>query len=191
MQRIEQSVKTETLAANRRETFEQSALAKKKNCSNRPNHSKNSTTSPQRSIATAFSDSNNANALASRTEIKDASAALRKTKRKALPDSTAYKDNFYALLNKPSRQNTDQQQQSKCDKPLNKKVTAMQQNNEQKLEQVRITVDEKLRRRWKKDSGKVFNVSERPRSRAQRGLGDMQQLATSVNSDPQKRTQQC
>jgi hypothetical protein len=45
----------------------------------------------------------------------------------------------------------------------------MQQRNEQKLEQMRITVDEKLQKTLEARLGESFKlVSEAPRSRAQR-----------------------
>ena len=73
------------------------------------------------------------------------------------------KDNFFALLNKQSEQNTDTS--TKLDsmrQTIEQKVTAMQQSNEQKLEQMRITVDEKLQQTLEARLGESFKlVSER------------------------------
>ena len=79
VQRIEQSVKTE-IAANRREAFEQSALARKELQQSLQSFEEklNHLTATIDHKLTAFSDSNNANALASRTEIKDALGSFKK-----------------------------------------------------------------------------------------------------------------
>ena len=91
------------------------------------------------------------------------------------------KDNFYALLNKQSEQNTDTS--TKLDsmrQTIEQKVTAMQQSNEQKLEQMRITVDEKLQKTLEERLGQSFQLVSERLEAVHKGLGDMQQLATGV-----------
>ena len=63
---------------------------------------------------------------------------------------------------------------------IEQKVTAMQQSNEQKLEQVRITVDEKLQKTLEERLGQSFQLVSERLEAVHKGLGDMQQLATGV-----------
>jgi len=63
---------------------------------------------------------------------------------------------------------------------LDSRVREMQQGNERKLEEMRRTVDEKLHDSLEKRLGESFRfVSERLES-VQKGLGEMQSLATGV-----------
>ena len=183
MQRIEQSVKTE-IAANRREAFEQSALARKELQQSLQSFEEklNHLTATIDHKLTAFSDSNNANALASRTEIKDALGSFKKDLAQSITElNSIQKDNFYALLNKQSEQNTDSSNKlEQMRQTIEQKVTAMQQSNEQKLEQVRITVDEKLQKTLEERLGQSFQLVSERLEAVHKGLGDMQQLATGV-----------
>ncbi len=91
------------------------------------------------------------------------------------------KDNFFALLNKQTEQNSDTS--NKLDnmrQTLEKKIGDMQQGNEQKLEQMRITVDEKLQHTLEKRLGESFKLVSERLEAVHKGLGDMQQLATGV-----------
>ncbi|MBG9378194.1 DNA recombination protein RmuC [Panacibacter sp. DH6] len=183
VQRIEQSVKTE-IAANRKEAFEQSAYARKElqqsllSFEDKLNHLTNTIDHK----LTAFSESNNNNALASRTEIKDALNNFKKDLAQSITElNSIQKDNFFALLNKQSEQNTDTS--TKLDsmrQTIEQKVTAMQQSNEQKLEQMRITVDEKLQQTLEARLGESFKLVSERLEAVHKGLGDMQQLATGV-----------
>lgn len=56
----------------------------------------------------------------------------------------------------------------------------MQQGNEQKLEQMRITVDEKLQKTLEARLGESFKLVSERLEAVHKGLGDMQQLATGV-----------
>jgi DNA recombination protein RmuC len=56
----------------------------------------------------------------------------------------------------------------------------MQQSNEQKLEQMRITVDEKLQQTLEARLGESFKLVSERLEAVHKGLGDMQQLATGV-----------
>src|SRR5829696_1812855 len=86
------------------------------------------------------------NAADGRSELANSLEAFKKDFLQAIRDFNAIqKENFYALLNKQSEQNTDTS--NKLDsmrQTLEKKIGDMQLSNEQKLEQMRITVDEKL-----------------------------------------------
>jgi DNA recombination protein RmuC len=131
---------------------------------------------------TAFSESNNTNALASRTEIKDALNAFKKDLAQSIQEfNSIQKDNFFALLNKQSEQNTNTSTNlSDMRQTLEKKIADMQQSNEQKLEQMRITVDEKLQKTLEARLGESFKLVSERLEAVHKGLGDMQQLATGV-----------
>lgn len=94
---------------------------------------------------------------------------------------TIQKDNFFALLNKQSEQNTittaklDQLRET-----LEKKLTDLQSGNERKLDEMRATVDEKLQKTLETRLGESFKLVSERLEAVHKGLGDMQQLATGV-----------
>jgi len=59
-------------------------------------------------------------------------------------------------------------------------MRALQENNEKKLDQMRETVDEKLQSTLEKRLGESFKLVSERLEAVQRGLGDMQNLATGV-----------
>jgi DNA recombination protein RmuC len=63
---------------------------------------------------------------------------------------------------------------------LDGRVKAMQESNEQRLDQMRQTVDEKLHATLEKRLGESFKLVSAQLEAVQRGLGEMQQLATGV-----------
>ncbi len=63
---------------------------------------------------------------------------------------------------------------------IEKKVTDMQSGNEKKLEEMRATVDEKLQNTLETRLGESFRLVSERLEAVQKGLGDMQQLATGV-----------
>ena len=63
---------------------------------------------------------------------------------------------------------------------LEGRMQAMQDNNEKKLDQMRQTVDEKLQTTLEKRLGESFKLVSERLEAVQRGLGDMQNLATGV-----------
>jgi DNA recombination protein RmuC len=63
---------------------------------------------------------------------------------------------------------------------LDGRVKALQDSNEQKLDQMRQTVDEKLHATLEKRLGESFKLVSERLEAVQRGLGEMQQLATGV-----------
>ncbi len=60
------------------------------------------------------------------------------------------------------------------------KLNDIQQNNEKKLDQIRETVDEKLQTTLEKRLGESFKLVSERLEAVQRGLGEMQNLATGV-----------
>lgn len=95
--------------------------------------------------------------------------------------SSVQKDNFFALLNKQSEQNSatsarlDQMRET-----LEKKMADMQTGNERKLDEMRATVDEKLQKTLEARLGESFKMVSERLEAVHKGLGDMQQLATGV-----------
>ncbi len=131
---------------------------------------------------TAFTESNNNNATASRTEIKEALNTFKKDLAQSIAEfNSIQKDNFFALLNKQSEQNnTTATSLDSMKQILEQKISAMQQSNEQKLEQMRITVDEKLQQTLEARLGESFKLVSERLEAVHKGLGDMQTLATGV-----------
>ena len=75
---------------------------------------------------------------------------------------------------------SNRQDQEKIRDVLEQKFSQIQENNEKKLDEMRQTVDEKLHNTLEKRLGESFKqVSERLEA-VQRGLGEMQTLATGV-----------
>src|SRR3954468_8357767 len=91
------------------------------------------------------------------------------------------KDNFYALLHKQTEQNADTGTRlNAMRQTLEVKIAELQQGNEHKLEQMRITVDEKLQQTLEARLGESFKLVSERLEAVHKGLGDMQQLATGV-----------
>ncbi len=63
---------------------------------------------------------------------------------------------------------------------VDKKLSTMQESNEKRLDQMRQTVDEKLQSTLDKRLGESFKLVSERLEAVQRGLGDMQSLATGV-----------
>ncbi|MFK5984358.1 MAG: DNA recombination protein RmuC [Pseudomonadota bacterium] len=63
---------------------------------------------------------------------------------------------------------------------VDRQMSSLQQSNEQKLDQMRQTVDEKLQHTLEKRLGESFKLVSDRLEAVQRGLGDMQHLATGV-----------
>lgn len=183
MQRIESSVKTE-IAINRKETNDNAANARKELADSLSSFELklNHLTSTIDQKLTAFSEGNIQNAKESRTEIKLSLDAFKKDLAQSIEQfNTIQKDNFYALLNKQSDQNKDTT--SRLDlmrQTLESKIGDMQKGNEDKLEQMRVTVDEKLQKTLEARLGESFKLVSERLEAVHKGLGDMQQLATGV-----------
>ena len=65
-------------------------------------------------------------------------------------------------------------------KTVHERLEAMQTSNEAKLDQMRQTVDEQLQSTLEKRLGESFNIVSQRLEDVQRGLGEMQNLATGV-----------
>ncbi|MGD8312433.1 MAG: DNA recombination protein RmuC, partial [Gammaproteobacteria bacterium] len=63
---------------------------------------------------------------------------------------------------------------------VDRQMQSLQENNEKKLDQMRQTVDEKLHNTLEKRLGESFRLVSERLEAVQRGLGDMQNLATGV-----------
>jgi DNA recombination protein RmuC len=127
-------------------------------------------------------ETNLTNAKESRKELKEALDAFKKEFSKSVEDfNTAQKENFFALLNKQSDQNTATSQRlDQLRETLEKKMTDMQSGNEKKLDEMRSTVDEKLQKTLENRLGESFKLVSERLEAVHKGLGDMQQLATGV-----------
>src|SRR3954468_18387916 len=91
------------------------------------------------------------------------------------------KDNFYALLHKQTEQNADTGTRlNEMRQTLEMKIAELQQGNEHKLEQMRVTVDEKLQKTLEKRLGESFKLVSDRLEAVHKGLGAMQQLASDV-----------
>lgn len=73
-----------------------------------------------------------------------------------------------------------QQEQEKAREALDLKFRQIQESNEKKLDQMRQTVDEKLHNTLEKRLGESFKLVSERLEAVQRGLGEMQALATGV-----------
>lgn len=63
---------------------------------------------------------------------------------------------------------------------VQKQLESLQKNNEEKLEKMRLTVDEKLHDTLEKRLGQSFKIVSAQLESVQKGLGEMQNLATGV-----------
>lgn len=183
IQRIESSVKSEIIA-NRRETFDSAGAARKELASSLSSFEEklNHLTDTIDHKLTASNDAYTTNSKETRIETKQSLDSFKKDLALSIGEfNTIQKDNFYALLNRQTEQNTDTGNRLDSMRlTLEKKISDMQHGNEQKLEQMRITVDEKLQQTLEARLGESFKqVSERLEA-VHKGLGDMQQLATGV-----------
>lgn len=73
-----------------------------------------------------------------------------------------------------------QEEQLKAREGLDRKFQQIQESNEKKLEEMRRTVDEKLHETLEKRLGESFKLVSERLEAVQRGLGEMQSLATDV-----------
>jgi DNA recombination protein RmuC len=183
MQRIESAVKTE-IASNRKETFDNAAMARRELASSlfsfeeKLSHLTNTIDHK----LSAFNDANTVNSKETRSEIRQALDSFKKDLAQSIQEfNTIQKDNFFALLNKQTEQNSETGKRlDSMRQTLEQKIAEMQQGNEQKLEQMRVTVDEKLQQTLEARLGESFKIVSERLEAVHKGLGDMQQLATGV-----------
>lgn len=79
-----------------------------------------------------------------------------------------------------SLQKSSQAEQDKVRESLELKFRQIQESNEKKLEEMRQTVDEKLHRTLETRLGESFKIVSERLEAVQKGLGEMQNLATGV-----------
>lgn len=79
-----------------------------------------------------------------------------------------------------SLEKVQQQEQEKARESLDLKFLQIQESNEKKLDEMRQTVDEKLHSTLEKRLGESFKLVSERLEAVQRGLGEMQTLATGV-----------
>lgn len=129
-----------------------------------------------------FDENNAAHSRDNRKELKEALESFKTDFSKSVDSfNTAQKDNFFALLNKQSEQNSmTAEKLDQMRETLDKKFQELQSGNEKKLEEMRATVDEKLQKTLETRLGESFKLVSDRLEAVHKGLGDMQQLATGV-----------
>ncbi len=75
---------------------------------------------------------------------------------------------------------SNEQRLDKLRETVDSQIRTLQENNEKKLDQMRHTVDEKLQSTLEKRLGESFKLVSERLEAVQRGLGDMQHLASGV-----------
>ncbi len=129
-----------------------------------------------------FQKSIDTNSKESRTELKENLESFKKELNEALKDyKDRLKEQFSEFEKSQQTQNEAISEKTKeLRSSLENSVKTMQEGNEKKLEEMRKTVDEKLNETLEKRLGESFKqVSERLEA-VHKGLGEMQNLATSV-----------
>jgi len=130
----------------------------------------------------AFQSSIDNSSKQSRTELKDNLESFKKELNEALKD---YKERLREQFTEFERSQKTQsvvngEKMSDLKSSLEKSVRTMQEGNEKKLEEMRKTVDEKLNETLEKRLGESFKQVSDRLEKVHQGLGEMQNLATSV-----------
>lgn len=131
---------------------------------------------------TAFQGSIDNSSKQSRSELKDNLDKFKEELNSALKDyRERLRDQFAEFEKNQRTQNVaNSEKLGELKATLEKSVKSMQEGNEKKLEEMRKTVDEKLNETLEKRLGESFKqVSDRLEA-VHKGLGEMQNLATSV-----------
>ncbi len=98
--------------------------------------------------------------------------------RQVMDDQKKHLAEVVAALNDLKKANAEEQQKARDN--VDKKFQQIQESNERKLEEMRRTVDEKLHNTLEKRLGESFKLVSDRLEAVQRGLGEMQNLATGV-----------
>ena len=108
--------------------------------------------------------------------------ALAEDARKARSEGAALQQRFAESLGLRLKELTDRNEQrlGEMRATLEQKLRELQADNAAKLEQMRATVDEKLQGTLETRLGESFRLVSERLENVQRGLGEMQQLATGV-----------
>lgn len=131
---------------------------------------------------TAFQGGIDNSSKQSRSELKDNLDKFKEELNSALKDyRERLRDQFAEFEKNQRTQNVaNSEKLGELKATLEKSVKSMQEGNEKKLEEMRKTVDEKLNETLEKRLGESFKqVSDRLEA-VHKGLGEMQNLATSV-----------
>ncbi len=108
-------------------------------------------------------------------ELREQLTASQQALQKGVTDQLAALDSRFASFAKQNEQQLEHIRNT-----LVQRVTAMQEGNEKKLEEMRRTVDEKLQKTLDERLKQSFSLVNENLDRVQRGLGEMQTLATGV-----------
>jgi DNA recombination protein RmuC len=129
-----------------------------------------------------FQKSIDTNSKESRNELKENLDLFKKELNDALKD---YKDRLREQFTEFERSQKTQnvansEKISDLKLSLEKSVKTMQEGNEKKLEEMRVTVDEKLQKTLEARLSASFELVSKNLESVQKGLGEMQSLATGV-----------
>jgi DNA recombination protein RmuC len=122
------------------------------------------------------------NSKDSRTELKEALDTFKINLNISLKDfSERQRENFNNLIQAENTQTAATATKLDAVRDMvEKKITALQEGNERKLEEMRKTVDEKLQDTLEKRLGESFKLVSERLEAVHQGLGDMKQLAVGV-----------
>lgn len=131
---------------------------------------------------TAFQATIDTNNKDSRKELKENLDAFKKELNEALKDyKENLRNNFTDFIKQQQTQNTTNSEKlTDIKKTLETSIKNLQEGNEKKLEEMRNTVDEKLQKTLEARLTQSFEMVSKNLESVQKGLGEMQQLATGV-----------
>lgn len=131
---------------------------------------------------TSFNESHTNISKENRKEQKESLETFQREFSKSVNDFNALqKDNYFALLEKQTEQNSNiGTKMDQMRETVEKKIAELQAGNEKKLDEMRNTVDEKLQKTLEARLGESFKLVSERLEAVHKGLGDMQQLATGV-----------
>lgn len=131
---------------------------------------------------TDFNKSIDTNSKESRAELKENLEAFKKELNEALRDyKERLREQFSEFEKNQNTQNiANAERISELKLSLEKSVKTMQEGNEKKLEEMRVTVDEKLQKTLEARLSASFEMVSKNLESVQKGLGEMQSLATGV-----------
>jgi DNA recombination protein RmuC len=117
-----------------------------------------------------------------REEVSSGFSSLGGSLSRILADAAKLQQDQLALLSSHTRElgESNAQALERVRSTLDQRVREMQGENEKKLEEMRRTVDEKLHGTLERRLGESFKLVSERLEAVQRGLGEMQELATGV-----------
>ncbi len=117
-----------------------------------------------------------------RTELKDSLEAFKKELNEALKDyKEKLRENFTDFNRQQQTQNVASSEKlDNIKKTLETSIKNLQEGNEKKLEEMRNTVDEKLQKTLETRLSAAFEAVSKNLESVNKGLGEMQSLATGV-----------